>query len=198
MEKLSQLRIAIATHLGKMLSPEVAASIEVMALSRPDLSHDPLKFGSVERHCMVFQAERLRDILEEIKPLHEEHWLETEKHRHGLPLKPDYEEMLRRELAGELFQFTVRKGGKLVGNLRVYVRASMHTGTTFAEEDTLYLSPEVRGGLAALTLIRFMEDSLRSIGVREFRANSKLINKADVLMRRMKYEPVALQFVKIC
>ena len=35
------------------------------------------------------------------------------------------------------------------------------------------------------------------IGVREIEANSKLINGADVLMRRRKFTPVAIQFHKI-
>lgn len=70
-------------------------------------------------------------------------------------------------------------------------------GWTPTMKTLLYLAPEVRGGFAAVTLMRFAEGALLSIGVREIRADSKLVNRADVLMRRLGYEPVALKFVKV-
>jgi hypothetical protein len=195
---LSSLRSAIGCHLGEVLTAEVAASIEAGAAGAPDLSVDHSAIGCMRRSGLRFQAERLSDILDEIHPLHQAHWLETEKHRHGLLMAPDYGSMLDDERAGRLIQFTVRdEAGTLVGNLRMYVGVSRHTGTKFAHEDTLYLKPEVRGGFAALTLMRFAEGALLAIGVREIRADSKLVNNADVLMRRLGYVPVALQFVKI-
>jgi hypothetical protein len=48
-----------------------------------------------------------------------------------------------------------------------------------------------------MALMRFAEQSLLALGIREIRVNSKLVNRADVLMRRLGYEPVALEFVKI-
>jgi hypothetical protein len=45
--------------------------------------------------------------------------------------------------------------------------------------------------------MRFAETDLRSIGVREIDADSKLVNNADTLMRRLKYQPVAIRFSKI-
>lgn len=197
MQDPSALRQAIGRHLGEVLTPDVAAAIEVGAYETPDLSIDPAQFGALYRLGLLIQAERLRDIVDELHPLHQAHWLETEKHRHGLALAPDYGAMLDDERAGRLIQFTARDAGELVGNLRMYVGTSRHTGTKFAHEDTLYLSLKVRGGFAALALMRFAEQSLLSIGVREIRADSKLINNADVLMRRLGYEPVALQFVKV-
>lgn len=194
---LSALRQAIGCRLGQVLTADVAAAIEVAAHEAPDRSIDPAQFGSTSRAGLAIQAERMRDILGELHPLHQAHWIETEKHRHGLALAPDYGAMLDDERAGRLIQFTVRDAGELVGNLRMYVGTSRHTGTKFATEDTLYLAPKVRGGFAALALMRFAEQSLLSIGVREIRADSKLINNADVLMRRLGYEPVALQFVKV-
>jgi len=147
---------------------------------------------------LLFRAERMRDVLAELHPLHQAHWLETEKHRHGLPLAPDYDAMLADERAGRLVQFTARdERHELVGNLRMYLGVSRHSGTKFATEDTLYLAPKARGGFTALALMRFAERALLSIGVREIRADSKLVNNAGALMRRMGYEPVATQYVKI-
>ncbi len=199
MQELATLRHAICRHLGEVLTPAVAAAIEVESAQTPDLSIDPAQFGSLIKAGLSFQAERLHMILDELHPLHQAHWAETEKHRHGLPLTPAYDALLADERAGGLIQFTVRTEAQreLVGNLRMYVGTSRHTGTKFGQEDTLYLSPSVRGGFAALTLMRFAERALLSLGVREIRADSKLINNADTLMRRMGYAPVSLQFVKI-
>jgi hypothetical protein len=51
--------------------------------------------------------------------------------------------------------------------------------------------------MLGLRLMRYAEKCLRVIGVREISANSKLVNKADVLMRRMGYTAVATEFTKV-
>lgn len=191
-----QLRDALAAHFNRVITPEVATEILRAACVQPDRSHDPAKFGRQEYRGIVFQAERLADILEELKPLHQEHWLETEKHRHGIALNPDYDFLLAKERAGELLQFTARIDGALVGNLRWYIGLSCHTQTSFAEEDTLYLTPSARGAFTAVNFIRFSESALRSIGVHEIRADTKLVNNAGALLRRLHYKPVAMRFIK--
>jgi GNAT superfamily N-acetyltransferase len=193
----AQLRQALASCLGRTLTPELAAWVEAQALQAPDMRIDCAALGGEEFQGYTIRAEPLRDVLHELHPLHVLHWGETEKHRHGLPLAPDYEGMLARERAGRLVQFVVRKDGAIAAHLRMYLAVSMHSGTRFAEEDTLFVHPAHRGSLLALRLLRFAERALLSLGVREIRANSKLVNNADVLMRRMGYQQVAIQFVKI-
>ena len=190
------LRQALTAHLGQVLTPEVAAWIEAAALYTHDNSHHPAKFGSAEHAGYSIQAERFANIVHEIHPLHELHWCETEKHRHGLKLNPDYAAFMARERAGDLIQFTVRSGGELVGNLRMYLGTSLHTQTRYASEDTLFIHPSHRGGFLVMALIRFAEQSLRAVGIREIRVSSKLVNHADVLMKRMRYTPAEMGFCK--
>lgn len=194
---VNQLRTALAQHLGRELTPEVAAAIE--AAARPAGQPIDVKaLGYCLHQQYAIQAEPFQDVLPRLHQLHALHWQETERHRHGLPLAPDYEAMAERERAGRMVQFTVRdSGGDIVGHLRMYLGVSLHTGTLFAEEDTLFILPEHRGGMLAVALLRFVERALRGIGVREIRADSKLVNRADVLMRRLGYDPVALKFVKV-
>lgn len=194
---ITHFRQTIGSYLGQVLTPEIAAAIEVSAHDGVDASYDPAQFGKLEHDGFTFQVERLGDILAEMHLLHLEHWLETEKARHGLHMNPDYDAMLADERGGRLLQFTVRKEDVLVGNLRMYVLMSRHTQTLLAKEDTLFLTPAARGGFTALTLMRFAEKALLSIGVCEIEGDSKLLNNADVLMRRMKYTPVAIKFIKI-
>jgi len=196
MSSVHRFRMAMVKHLGRTITPEMAAAIEAKAFHTPDESVDPARFApAVHGDCRI-QVESFRAILEELAPLHQEHWLETERHRHGLALRPDYDRAFALERAGRLVQFTVRRGPELAGHLRMYLGPSMHTGTLMAQEDTLFMRPGHRGGFTVMALLRYAERVLLQLGVAEIRANSKVVNRADVLMRRMGYQEVAIEFVK--
>lgn len=194
---LDSLRRALADSIGQELTPALCASIENRARVIPDHSIDLSLFEPRIAGPYVLHVERFTSVLPELMPLHEVHWLETEKHRHGLALAPNYAAMAADDLAGHLLQFTVRCDHRLVGALRMYVMQSRHSDNLLAEEDTLFIEQAHRTGLLGLKLLRYAEECLALIGVREISANSKLVNGADALMRRMKYEPVAMQFHKI-
>lgn len=191
----SPLRLALGAHLGQVLTPEVAAAIELLAFEAVD--HNPAMFGSVQCGDYFIQVERFAEIVDELHELHELHWAETEKHRHGLTMRPDYLAFIARERTGNLLQFTVRTAsGELVGNLRMFLAVSLHTQTRYASEDTVFIKPEHRGGYTVMALLRFAEDCIRSLGITEIRFTTKHINRVDVLMRRAGYAPVATEFVK--
>lgn len=194
------LRNAIAQHLGQVLTPEIAVVLEMAALEPvppQDSSHDPAKFGSKTYRGYVFAVERLRDIRDELHPLHEAHFRETEKHRLGFGLQVDYDYLEHCEMAGRLLQFTARQEGVLVGNIRMFLGQSLHTGTWYAAEDTFFMLPENRQGFVAIRFWQFMEQCVKAIGVREVRTDSKLLNKVDRLNVYCGYTPVATKFVKI-
>lgn len=199
MSNLQQFRSAMVKYLGQELTPEVAAAIEAEAFQIPDNSHNPKKFGSKEYKGMLFQAEKFSEIIPEIHPLHEAHFQETEKHRLGFGLNMDYDQLKAYEQAGRMVQFTCRdlETGKLVGNIRMYIDTSLHTGTLYATEDTYYVLPEFRKGFAALRFWQFMEDCLKSIGVREIRTDSKVLNKVHKLNEYCGYKHVANKYVKV-
>jgi hypothetical protein len=192
----AQLRNALGAHLGQVLTPEVAVAIFDAALRSPNEPIDIDQFEPLAADGFVIRAEQFVKVLPELRPLHEEHWIETEKYRHQLELKPDYDAMAERERAGRLLQITARREGMLAGHLRLYLGQSLHTQTLFAEEDTLFLRKQHRGSFLALKMMRYGEAALLRLGVREIRANSKRTNNADVLMRRLGYDVVAMQFVK--
>lgn len=197
MGEVMRFRHAMGQYLGQELTPEVAAAIELAAFSNPDKSVDPQRFESLEADGFTIQVESVRAILEELKPLHEAHWRETELYRHGINFNPDYEGLAWRERAGGAVQFTVRKEGVLVGQLLMYLITSPHTQTRVSEEDCLFIVPEHRGTFIVMKLLRYAERVLTLIqGPHLIRTSSKLVNRADVLMRRMGYEPFALQFFK--
>lgn len=193
---VDQLRALLARHVGQPLTVELCQLIDATARAEPDLAIDVRQFEPQQAGDATLQVERFEALLEELEPLHAAHWQETEKHRHGLALRPNYALLLSRERSGGLMQFTARRGGQLVGHVRMYLGKSTHTSTLYAEEDTLFILPAHRGGTLVLSLMRYAERCLRAVGVREIRADSKLVNRADVLMRRLGYTPVALKFHK--
>lgn len=196
-EALHRFRLAVARHLGMPLTPEVAVVIESDAFRPPDLSIDPELFEPMQYQGYVVAVESFRAILQELRPLHVAHWSETELHRHSVRLNPDYAAITARERAGRALQFTVRREGELVGHLQMYLIDSEHTQTPVSEENTLFIRRDHRGGMLVMKLLRYAERVLVQVrGPHMIRANSKLANRADVLMRRMGYEPFAIQFFK--
>lgn len=195
---MTLLRDALGAQMGCTLTPEVAAAIICAAVDRADRALQPQSFPPRAHGGLVFQAESFRDVLPELIPLHEAHYLETEQHLAGVALAPNYDYMAERERRGQLVQFTARDAaGALVGNLRMYTGTSLHTGRRFAEEDTFYLSPVARRGMNALAFLRYAEDMLVAhVGVDELRANTKTVNETHRLLARRGFKHVANQFIK--
>lgn len=192
----------MAKHMGETITLDTAMSM-VRELF-PDLSHAPERFGTGQFEGYRFQAEKFADVLPELHTLHEQHWSETEGARHGLQMNPDYDRMADAERAGLMLQFTARHDGKLVGNIRMYLFDDMHTQTLAAKEDTFFLLPEARKGAVAIKFWKFMEDSLRQLGVREIRTDSKVLYDQDgnltrdigKLNRRLGYSHVSNGYLK--
>jgi hypothetical protein len=146
----------------------------------------------------VIQVERFRDIQEELHPLHVLHYAETERHRRGIALAPKYDRVRAMERAGCVVQFTARRHGELAAQLRLYLSESVHTASVVASEDALFLAPAHRpNAFLMIALLRYAEQVLIDLGAHEIHANSKKVNNAAVLMRRLGYDEVATQFIKI-
>lgn len=197
-DAVHRFRMAMAKHLGKIMTPEMAAAIEVEAFYEPDRTVYPGRFAPTVWGEYIIGLELFSGIVDELEPLHRAHWQETEKHRHGLQLRPNYPAVIALERAGRCVQFTARRHGEIAGHLRMYLGQSLHTSSTVADEDTLYLAPDHRPGpWLVIAVLRYAESVLRQLGVTQISANSKRVNNAAVLMRRLGYLEVATQFVKI-
>lgn len=198
MTAIERFRLAMIKHWDKPLTPAIAAQIEAEAFFVEDRSIDPTQFGVQQCGSLTFQAERLSTIVGEIEVLHQAHWAETEGHRNHRPLKMDYDVLIAEERAGTMVQFTARREGRLVGNFRLYLRASRHDGAPFAKEDTWFLLPEARGGRNALRFLDFAGQALRSIGYHEFYADNKLTSPAaGRLLLHRGFRPIATEYVLI-
>jgi hypothetical protein len=176
---LATFRAALVSKLGETVTPELCAWLEAHAFDSYDLAIDISQFEPKSYRGLTFSAERIADIEVEIHPLHQAHWTETERARHGIPMNPDYEGFKAAERRGTLLQFTARRDSVLVGNIRFYIYDDMHTQTKGAHEDTFFLAPPERKGFAAIRFWKYAEDCLASIGVQEIRTDSKVIYDAQ-------------------
>ena len=66
---------------------------------------------------MIIAHECLANVKQDILPLLEKHWLETEPNQETILLNPDWEQYALLDLAGILHIFTARNEGILVGYL---------------------------------------------------------------------------------
>lgn len=197
MPNITQLRKTIASCLGKVLTPEMAAAIELAAVQDEDKRIDLSGLPVVGYGDLTFSAESLPAIWPELMDLHSEHWRETEAHRHGLALNPDFDRFCEYERKGQMLQLVARtKGGALVGNIRVYLPKSMHTQTLMAVEDTFYLRPEFRSGFNAIRAWQHMEQCVRALGAAEITTDSKLVNRVGRLNEYLGYKHVANKYHK--
>lgn len=187
-------------HIGKPLTKELAADICTAAdeLTKlvPDETFDHVR--AKEYNDYVFNVELMEDLKDEIKPLHLAHWNETEEHRHDLPFNPDYRVFVRYEQANRYVLFTLRdEEWKLVGNCAMYLDMSAHTQTLIATEDTLYLLPQARRGRMAFKFVKYVEDTLAAMGVKEINISVKVVNKAGRFFHLLGYRHVENGLIKI-
>lgn len=188
---LDTFRAALASKLGQVVTPELCAWLEAHAFDRYRQPVEPKCFSPATYLGLTFQVERIADIEDEIHPLHQAHWEETEKHRNGRQMLPDYEAFKADEQAGRLIQFTARTAaGALVGNIRMYVYTSRHDQTLESREDTFFLLPAHRQGFTAIRFWQYMESCMHRIGVLDIYTDSKVVNQVGRLNEYLGYRHV--------
>lgn len=193
---MKDLASVLQQNIGNVLTEELALGI---LLSVSGSSNDYINIMDIpaeEYGDAVINVEFLKDCLEEIKPVHAQHWAETESYRHGIALDPNYEYMCNAEAQGRFMLFTVRVAGRLVGNCMMYLSKSTHTQKWVAEEDTIFILPEYRKGRLGVRLIRYVEDVLVNMGVTEIRVTVKTVNEVGRLLQHLGYVHTGNQLTK--
>ena len=105
-----------------------------------------------------------KELLEEVKPLLEEHWAEIASYP-DIPLSPDYEAYLKLQELGSIKSFSLRdQDEKLIGYSVYFIRFSHHYNKTlYAASDIIFITKERRGygGL----FIKYCDEELKKFGV---------------------------------
>ena len=115
---------------------------------------------------MKYEAENLRDILEELEPLLKEHWEEVAWYKDKIKLKPDYEKYLGMEDQDKLLVTTARDNGKLVGyNVNFIAEHFHYSDHVYAVNDIIFVHPDYRHREVSAELINYTEELLKWKGV---------------------------------
>lgn len=148
---------------------------------------------------ITFGLERIADIEDEIRVLHEEHYLETETTYLPTEFNPSYDRYKASEEVGQYIQFTARIGDVLAGYLQYYVFDDMHTNIKQAREDALFVSKPFRGQKLGPGMLHYAEDALRQLGCRMIGMTSKHpIGAPDMggFLESRGYRKVAVFYIK--
>jgi hypothetical protein len=131
-----------------------------------------------------FQRESARDVIEEIKPLFEAHYLEI-AHYPDIPLKPDYDFMCK---STAIRIFTVRFHVELIGYCIFFVSLNPKYMTSLqAHQSVLYLSPQYRRGRVGLRFIDWCDTELKTEGVQVVYHHMKAKHRFGKLLTHLGY-----------
>ena len=144
--------------------------------------------------------EKFSDMLEDIRPLHDAHFNETETAYMDESFNPNYQSYMEMEKDGRFVCFTVRFNWQMVAYLQYYVFRDLHTQSVLqAREDALYVHPLARGKKVAPQLLAYAEDALKTLGCRYIGMTSKApVGAPDIgpFLERRGYRPVAMYYAK--
>jgi len=137
---------------------------------------------------MIIAHECLANVKQDMMPLLDTHWAETEPNQETILLNPDWREYALLDAAGILHIFTARQDNELIGYCVVMISKSIHHKEhTFAATDVIYVKPEYRKGRTGSDLIKFAEEHCRNNGVSLMTLNMKTEFPFDSLMIRMGF-----------
>ncbi len=137
---------------------------------------------------VTFQEESFNDVIDDIKPLLENHWQEIALDKDKIALNPDYAQYENMYKAGVLKVFTARLDDELVGYFVVMLHKSPHySDHILALNDIIYLKPEYRKTGVGKRLISFAEQILHQEGVSVLYINTKVHQPFDLLMESLNY-----------
>lgn len=156
----------------------------------------------------MFTAKRemFRDVLEEVKPILDEHWRELARNQDKIRLNPAYEKYLALETAGIFRAYIVRaEDSEIAGYAAFMVLPHLHyKDHIWALSDLFFVRPKFRASRkltlfkdgakpkgAGRTLFEAVENDLRKAGVSVIHATWKLANPAaGAMLKKMGYSPI--------
>lgn len=188
------LVVLLYSNLARPLTPDLVAEILMAAERRAVIRQLPAsaEFGTavydgMESGPIVYQVERMVDVLAEIKALHANHWDETEMYRAEVGFDPDYAQYIAIDRAGGFLLVTARQAGVMVGYFMIVLHVSRHSSKLVAAEDAFYLKPTHRRGFALLKMLRFTEDCCRRVEAKQITLSEKLTHLIGPVLTRAEF-----------
>lgn len=148
---------------------------------------------------LTAQVESFERAIPEIKKLIDTHWDELALFKDKMPLRPQWDEYVRREKNGALFLATVRKNGEIVAYYIAQVALGFHYGETLTGTmDIAYVVPRLRERGLAIPLFRCVEREMKRRGVKVWYSGFKASNPMgmDKLLNAFGFAPADIYYAK--
>lgn len=144
--------------------------------------------------------EHFTDMEDEIRPLHEAHFHETEVLYIDEPFEPAYERYKPLEKRGDFVCFTVRINWQMVAYIQYYLYDDLHARQVKnAREDAFYVHPSARSAGIGAQLLEYAEIALAELGCKYVGMTTKApLGGVDIgpFLERRNYRPCAVYYQK--
>lgn len=146
---------------------------------------------------ITYQTETYDEIIDDIEPILEDHYAETELYHQVLPLNPDYQMYRAGNEHGIIHFYTARDDYDLVGYIIMMVANKPHSkDALYGMCDMIYVAPEYRHTEVAPELIQYAEGEIKNQGADVVLITLKAHSKADSLMKSLGYEESDVSYSK--
>ena len=146
---------------------------------------------------ITYQVETYNELIEDIVPILEDHYMETELYADRIPLNPDYNMYQVGNDVGIIHFYTARDNGALVGYIIMMLAHKPHAkDSLYAMCDMIYVDPAYRSTEVAPELIQFMEAEVKGHGAEVVIINVKAHLRPDSLMQKLAYKEADVSFSK--
>jgi len=143
---------------------------------------------------MIYATEKLKDIIEELKPLFVKHWQEI-AHYKDIELNPDYDKYQMMEEKGLLKIFTLRDNSDLIGYAVFVITFHPHYKQSLqAIEDIIFIDPARRG--VGKAFIKWCDEQLKVLDVQEVVHHIKFAHDWSLVLVEMGYEKTEMRLSK--
>jgi GNAT superfamily N-acetyltransferase len=145
-----------------------------------------------------YKEETYEQVIDEIKPLLENHYEEIALDKDVIKLNPDYDMYKKLCNSKSMRIITARDDGKLVGYLIALIKYHLHYKDSLtAIDDIFYVDKSYRKGLTGVKLFIKTEEILKKYGVQRVVLNTKLHHDVGAIFDRLGYKETERVFTKI-
>ena len=144
-----------------------------------------------------YKEETFDQVIDEIKPLLEDHWEEIALHKDSIKLNPDYARYEQMFKNGNMRIVTARDDAKLVGYCIMMLYNHIHYKDQYmAMDDIFFIAKDYRKGLTGVKLFIKTEEIMKQYGVTKLSMNVKVHQDVGAIFERLGYKETERMFTK--
>lgn len=145
-----------------------------------------------------YKEEQYNDVIDQIKPLLDDHYNEIALDKDAIKLNPDYGIYKSLCDSGTMRIITARDDAKLIGYCVCIIKYHLHYKDSLtAFNDIFYIAKEYRKGLTGVKLFIKTEEILKKYGVQRVAMNTKLHHDVGAIFDRLGYRETERVFTKM-